>query len=806
MSKKERTFARTRYLIDRRRIPLARDAFAINMQRYHNQRDPEMEPLDYYGSSGGGVHQNNSYQQTHGGGYHDQFTSTPTRGGNQLGPGSHPDSQFNRQNRQPQAPPPVQDRAYAPDYYQQPPQQEQLYQQQFEQPQQGYSPRDDYEHPSSRRDADPRYQQPPTYGPNPPNNITPGADNFSDAASGGMAGIAYTVAERVPRESGMEAIRGEGPYGRGGEGSGRGPYHNDPNFPPPAHHPQGGLGQKGPYENSRQPSPNENPFAGGSSHSGSSHSSIAPVGAAAAVPGGRRSPPRGQQYGGAGYGPETYMDDPYQGYMSQGYASRADPRMAIFNPNDIADDGDEGLEYRKPARTSMLSLHSNRSGRSGRNGQGAETAAAVAAVGAVGAAGAVGGMAGRRRNSNGVQYDAVHNGTSSAAPAESSSRFADEKSDWLAKQSGSRKRWKWCIGISVALVIIGAVVGGVIGGLVMKKGGKGLSAEDDEAANGDLGINSKDIKSLLNNKDLHKVFPGMDYTPINTQYPECIGFPPSQNNVTRDIAVLSQLTNTIRLYGTDCNQTEMVVHAIQRLEMQDTMKVWIGVWQDGNTTTNARQLAQLWDIVDQYGADPFAGVIVANEILFRQQMTTTQLASLLDEVRTNLTGKGIDLPVATSDLGDALNAEVADKSDYIMANIHPFFAGVSADDAAEFTYAFWENNNKPLWKSDTSKNVIAEVGWPSQGGTNCGPSATAGSDCAAGSVAGIPGMQRLMDDWVCQALANGTNYFWFSAFDEPWKERFNTPGKAWEDQWGLMDVNRHLKDDLKIPDCGGQTI
>ena len=47
--------------------------------------------------------------------------------------------------------------------------------------------------------------------------------------------------------------------------------------------------------------------------------------------------------------------------------------------------------------------------------------------------------------------------------------------------------------------------------------------------------------------------------PWGTTYPECLKWPPSQNNVTRDIAVLSQLTNKVRLYGMDCNSTEMVL-------------------------------------------------------------------------------------------------------------------------------------------------------------------------------------------------------------------------------------------------------
>ena len=40
--------------------------------------------------------------------------------------------------------------------------------------------------------------------------VTPGADNFSDTAAGGMAGIAYGVAERNARESGLDAVHGSG--------------------------------------------------------------------------------------------------------------------------------------------------------------------------------------------------------------------------------------------------------------------------------------------------------------------------------------------------------------------------------------------------------------------------------------------------------------------------------------------------------------------------------------------------------------------------------------------------------------------
>jgi exo-beta-1,3-glucanase (GH17 family) len=381
----------------------------------------------------------------------------------------------------------------------------------------------------------------------------------------------------------------------------------------------------------------------------------------------------------------------------------------------------------------------------------------------------------------------------------------EDKSDWRSKKKRDPRRWRFWVIVAFFAVIIAAIVCGVLFGVVFKNRiDTSTKAVDPDANSADLDINSDEIKKLLNNSDLHKVFPGIDYTPLNTQYPDCLDNPPSQNNITRDVAVLSQLTNTIRLYGTDCNQTQMTLHALDKLGMSDDIKVWLGVWQDNNATTNARQLSQMWDILKEYGDTPFKGLIVANEILFREQMTVTELGDLLSEVRTNLTAMNLSLPVATSDLGDKWTSELAAQSDYVMANIHPFFGGINANDAAAWTYSFWENNNGAYFKSDTSKNVISETGWPSQGGTDCGSDTV--TDCPDASVAGIDELNQFMEDWVCQALSNGTNYFWFEAFDEPWKISFDTKTEKWEDHWGLMDVNRNLKTGVKIPDCGGKTI
>ena len=105
----------------------------------------------------------------------------------------------------------------------------------------GHAQQSPYDHQGGYAPEPPRHAENPGYVRGPPahgersnygyaqphqNNITPGADNFSHTAAGGMAGVAYNVADRNPRESGMAAHSqlppppsrtaiNNGPYGGG---------------------------------------------------------------------------------------------------------------------------------------------------------------------------------------------------------------------------------------------------------------------------------------------------------------------------------------------------------------------------------------------------------------------------------------------------------------------------------------------------------------------------------------------------------------------------------------------------------------
>ncbi|KAI9812321.1 MAG: hypothetical protein M1827_004770 [Pycnora praestabilis] len=620
---------------------------------------------------------------------------------------------------------------------------------------------------------------------------TPGQDNLGiSAAGGGIAGIAMGVASNNERDSGVQALRvlenssHARPLGQGALEIDFGPRERAFNSMDSA----SSLGNIG------------RPRGAQGLHQHSHSSSTMPLAAAAMAPGlstpivhrstnsiemgSRPSPERPITEGNGQY----YADNPYNRSPTTWDPRVTRTGMGGIDPDDIADDGDDGFAPQDSGRRSMLSLGDHGSGRGVARG-----AAGGAAAGGI--LGALGGLVGRKGAASGGSRDASGSYGPVSGAGHSYSRSGDgiEKSEWLHRQTTGNKKMRWIVGTIIAILIIAAIAGGVVGGVLAARNNnssnQGESAAEDDGK-GDLTKDSSEIKALMNNTNLHKVFPGIDYTPFNAQYPACLTNPPSQNNVTRDMAVLSQLTNRVRTYGTDCNQTEMVLHAMDALSLTD-MKIWLGVWLENNATTNNRQTDHMYEVLKTNGSDPFAGIIVGNEVLFRKDMTAAQLGDVLSGVRSNLTSMKIDLPLATSDLGTDWTTDLVEEVDIVMSNIHPFFGGVAAADAAAWTYDFWESNDVILSKGMTGKQqLISETGWPSAGGNNCEPSNCTSS--TEGSVAGVSEMNTFMDA--------------FEAFDEPWKVIFNTPGEGWEDKWGLMDSGRNLKPGIKIPSCDGKTV
>ncbi|KAH8918095.1 glycoside hydrolase family 17 protein [Atractiella rhizophila] len=381
-------------------------------------------------------------------------------------------------------------------------------------------------------------------------------------------------------------------------------------------------------------------------------------------------------------------------------------------------------------------------------------------------------------------------------------------SAWLEntkRANSSSKRWAIIIG----LIIVALIAGGVTAGVLVTRNKDNDSDKKTSTSSG-TSNNSGQTSGVVNsdpndpsvfdkNPALHQSFWGMCYTPLNVQYPGCGG---SQPNVTEDIQILSQLTTRLRTYGSDCNQTEMILEAIQVTKVN--MTVFLGIWIDSpvNETTYARQVNQTFDALEKYGTDHVSGLIVGNEYILmedpdvdntaKRTAATTLVVERMADVRNQVKAKGYNLPVGTADAGAEITTDLANGADFIMANIHAYFAGVTVAEAADWVWSYYEDPDVlAVEKANPAPTLyIAETGWPSA-------ASEANNTGIGGAMYGVPQLQTFLDTYPCEANNNGTGWFYFEAFDEPWKE---VQYQGVEGFWGLFDSNKNLKN-ITLPNC-----
>jgi len=370
-----------------------------------------------------------------------------------------------------------------------------------------------------------------------------------------------------------------------------------------------------------------------------------------------------------------------------------------------------------------------------------------------------------------------------------------------SRARSARSRWM-VIGSLVALVGIIAIAA-AIGVTVAKKSKSAKSAASGSSSSSGSGGSSNDPSNFAKDPNLHQSFHGLAYTPKGSLYPQCGN---SLEDVIKDVQLMSQLTTRVRLYGADCNQTQLVLEAIKQTKVD--MTVFIGNYvEPSDDASYKRQRDTLMDAINTYGTTHIAGCTVGNEFMLNYlnlhgggtdpndavgQQGAAELLTYINDTRSTLSQANIKIPIGNSDAGSYFNTEVLENVDYGMANVHAWFANQTASNGANWVFNFFKTNNVQPAAAlpNQPKMYIAETGWPTD-------SKDAGNESNGASNASVSNLQIYLDNFVCQANQNNVPYFYFEFFDEKWKD--DTFGGV-EGHWGLFTSNRTLKD-IKIPNC-----
>ncbi|RSH81923.1 uncharacterized protein EHS24_008120 [Apiotrichum porosum] len=373
-----------------------------------------------------------------------------------------------------------------------------------------------------------------------------------------------------------------------------------------------------------------------------------------------------------------------------------------------------------------------------------------------------------------------------------------------AGASGSSKK-KWWIGGGILLLLIAIGVGVGVGVSVGKKSSSSSSSADSSSnsTNGTTS-SSSDPSDFTKDSRFHNVFYGMAYTPVGGIPPYCGDSDAMLVNITKDIQILSQLTTRLRLYSANCNTTALVMQAIQDTKVN--MTIYPAIYVDSNDTAFDVQVAAITDALNTYGADMVEGIAVGNEYILNEAgsvtsgSTYTTALTFLDKKITSFNETLLNMtlskhiPVGTGDAGSVMSTTLAEDVDYFMANVHPWFGNVTIEDAAGWTWLYFETNDVAPAEASTNKPAtsIAETGWPSGHGVKVNT-----DDDRSTADATVENLQYFLDTYVCAANTNGTAYFYFEPFDEEWKD---VEYGGVEGFWGLFDSDRNLKN-ITIPTC-----
>ncbi|EJU05048.1 glycoside hydrolase [Dacryopinax primogenitus] len=363
------------------------------------------------------------------------------------------------------------------------------------------------------------------------------------------------------------------------------------------------------------------------------------------------------------------------------------------------------------------------------------------------------------------------------------------------------RRRKWIIGGAVIFVIITSITLSTTLGIVFggRSDSSSSSSTPTNTLSGTVGAvtftDPSNPSTYVPDSNLHNSFYGIDYVPFGAYAPEC-GI--SQNNVTEDVVLLSQLTTRVRTYSAQCGQAGMILEGIKQTGVH--LGVYLAVNLTMNETALYEETSALAQTLEQYGTANVLGVIVGNQFItsYLSEHNTTDpasqpgqnaagyVSSQLASMRATLSALNLShaVPVGIADGANVFTPSLLGEVDFFMQNGMPYRSNVSLQNAAQWTMTTYSSTTSAL--SNTT-HYIGETGWPSSvlPGDTQEPTATPQS------------LQTFLDGFVCQANGNETGYFWYEAFDELWREGMY--GGA-EGGWGVFTSDKKLKNVL-LPNC-----
>jgi exo-beta-1,3-glucanase (GH17 family) len=229
-----------------------------------------------------------------------------------------------------------------------------------------------------------------------------------------------------------------------------------------------------------------------------------------------------------------------------------------------------------------------------------------------------------------------------------------------------------------------------------------------------------------------------------------------------DLARLAPLTDCVRTYS-----IELGLDRVADIAERHGLRVIQGIWLGRERARNREEIDAVAAIVKRH-PDTIRAVVAGNETLLRGELSASDLAALIREVR-----RQVAVPVTYAEVWEfwLRNRAVAEAVDFVTIHILPYWEDIPipAQAAAEHV----ADIRRMVAQAFPGKEILlGEVGWPSAGRMR------------EGALPSPANQARVVQDVLAVARRDGFRANVIEAFDQPWKRQLEgTVGG----HWGLMD-------------------
>ncbi|HTV36822.1 MAG TPA: glycosyltransferase [Xanthobacteraceae bacterium] len=272
------------------------------------------------------------------------------------------------------------------------------------------------------------------------------------------------------------------------------------------------------------------------------------------------------------------------------------------------------------------------------------------------------------------------------------------------------------------------------------------------------------LRTQVSAPDFKGQLASVSYSPFASSDNPDSGVRPTAAQIRADLKAIAPYTRAIRTYSSTGG-----AELIPPIAAEFGLKVSVGAWISKDKARNEREIRSAIDLA-RHNSNVDA-IIVGNETIYRGELTIDQLIALIKRVK-----QSSPVPVTTGEIGSVWleHPELASAVDFVAAHVLPYWNGIKAAQAADYTVEFYDKLRRAL---PGKRIVIAEFGWPS-----------AGYNMQAANPGHIE-QAMVVRDFVSAAEAYGIDYNIVEAIDQPWKTAEGGVGPY----WGIFNAAREAK-------------